>query len=646
MGIAVIIPNVDFSDANLGQVTLQGNIPLQSLTIVGSDAINSPEIYTVNYTPATTTNRDVTWSVVSGGTYASIDSDTGELTPIAGANLDTVVIRATSVGDNTIYAEKAVMVTADSGIVYIEKSALVGDGLARINTGYIFKSNSALYIDYTVDALPTATGTAQYRNLWGAYESESEPTTRHLLIIQTGGSTKQSIQFGANKVSPQARGHLTELTTLPTIGQRYKQTADASGLVSDPTLAYSNDYNYGGFTQPNAALLIMASLNTAPVATEMTLYSVKISESGVDVMNLVPCTLAVDIPAASAWDNQAHLAGENGLWDKVGDKFYGNSYSSGSFSVIAQIPLTSLQISGPDAITEPETFSVNYTPINTSQRGITWSVVSGGTYASIDSDTGELTPLIGASMNNVVIRATSIENNTIYAEKTVSVSFGMVYEPKLALVGDGLARINSGYQLTSSTKFVIEYQIVSLPTATGTAQYRSTWGAYSNASSPLCRHLLTIVNNASIVKQLVQWGADKSAQTTGRSYETLTNISTGVKIKDEISMADGFLMDGSISGWTPNSYTGFTQPIDDFLLFSASASSTTATEMKCFSAKFYEGGVLARDLVPCTLVSDVGSGDSADGNPHYTGENGMWDKVGKKFYGNAYSSGSFTVNDF
>ena len=111
-------------------------------------------------------------------------------------------------------------------------------------------------------------------------------------------------------------------------------------------------------------------------------------------------------------------------------------------------------------------------------------------------------------------------------------------------------------------------------------------------------------------------------------------------------MADGFLMDGSISGWTPNSYTGFTQPIDDFILFAATVSSATATEMKCFSVKFYEGSTLARDLVPCTLVADIGSGDSADGNQHYTGENGMWDKIGKKFYANSYSSGSFTVNDF
>lgn len=310
------------------------------------------------------------------------------------------------------------------------------------------------------------------------------------------------------------------------------------------------------------------------------------------------------------------------------------------------VPLRSMTIVGPDEITEPTIFTVNFFPANTSQRSVVWSIVSGGTYASINADTGELTPIVGASLDDVVVRATSSADNSIYAEKAIVVSYGMVYEEKLALVGDGLARINTGYQPKSNTRFVFDYQIVALPTATGTAQYRSLWGAYNSANSPLCRHMLTIVTTASTVKQVVQWGANVSSQTTGFSANTLVNASVGVRMKEEVSMREGFIINHGQSDWTQVFLGGFTAPNDAFMLFAATTDSVTATEMKCFSAKFYENETLVKELIPCTLVADISGANASDGNAHYSGENGMWDKVGKKFYANSYSGGSFTVNDF
>lgn len=55
---------------------------LESISIVGSDTIDESGQYqyTVAFTPSDTFQDDITWSVTSGNTYASIDASTGLLT--------------------------------------------------------------------------------------------------------------------------------------------------------------------------------------------------------------------------------------------------------------------------------------------------------------------------------------------------------------------------------------------------------------------------------------------------------------------------------------------------------------------------------------------------------------------------------------
>lgn len=89
------------------------------------------------------------------------------------------------------------------------------------------------------------------------------------------------------------------------------------------------------------------------------------------------------------------------------------------------IALTGLVISGDSTVYNDNNtaqFSVAYTPSNTTQRGILWSVVSGSDYASID-DRGKLTVKEGANGSTVKIRATSKDNSSVYAEKSVTVTY-------------------------------------------------------------------------------------------------------------------------------------------------------------------------------------------------------------------------------
>lgn len=92
--------------------------------------------------------------------------------------------------------------------------------------------------------------------------------------------------------------------------------------------------------------------------------------------------------------------------------------------------------------------SVAYTPSTTSEVGVTWSITSGGTYATIDQ-LGVVTVLDGASSSSVTVRATSIYRSFIYDEITITVTYtspspmddidttGLVFAYNLAKYPDG-----------------------------------------------------------------------------------------------------------------------------------------------------------------------------------------------------------------
>jgi hypothetical protein len=93
-------------------------------------------------------------------------------------------------------------------------------------------------------------------------------------------------------------------------------------------------------------------------------------------------------------------------------------------TVTYQVALNSLAISGSDTATgTTSNYTVALTPSNTTQTGVTWSIVSGSDYASIDSSTGVLTVKSGASNSSVTIQATSTANASIVATKVVTVTY-------------------------------------------------------------------------------------------------------------------------------------------------------------------------------------------------------------------------------
>lgn len=134
MGRALIVPGVDFSETGLGTVTLKGNVPLSGISIDGPMSVVKEARFTVSYYPPnTTTQRGVTWSIISGGSYAAIDSNTGVLTALSGASASSVTVKATSIYDQNIYATKTISVTYVGVVEYVASKG--GEGIPYINTG-------------------------------------------------------------------------------------------------------------------------------------------------------------------------------------------------------------------------------------------------------------------------------------------------------------------------------------------------------------------------------------------------------------------------------------------------------------------------------------------------------------------------------
>ena len=91
----------------------------------------------------------------------------------------------------------------------------------------------------------------------------------------------------------------------------------------------------------------------------------------------------------------------------------------------ADVALTSLSITGSSSVSNASNeaqFGVTYSPSNTTQRGVSWSIVSGSDYAAITQN-GLLTVKNGANSDTVKIRATSKVNTSIFADKSVTVTY-------------------------------------------------------------------------------------------------------------------------------------------------------------------------------------------------------------------------------
>lgn len=104
MGVAIIIPDINFKDANIGKVTPAKEITVESMSIIEGTANRNKIPLSIQYSPFNATNKSVTWRS-SNETIAVVDAD-GVVEVKQGALLSHVTITATLKSDNSITASK------------------------------------------------------------------------------------------------------------------------------------------------------------------------------------------------------------------------------------------------------------------------------------------------------------------------------------------------------------------------------------------------------------------------------------------------------------------------------------------------------------------------------------------------------------
>lgn len=123
MGIAITIPNADFNNLYGNQITDIIDTPVTNISIFAQDYyIGSRFQLSCNYEPLKTNKRGVTWELVNGSEYAALDKTSGTLDIFNAANGTIITVKATSIYDSSITAEKNINVTyrreADADATY------------------------------------------------------------------------------------------------------------------------------------------------------------------------------------------------------------------------------------------------------------------------------------------------------------------------------------------------------------------------------------------------------------------------------------------------------------------------------------------------------------------------------------------------
>ena len=403
-------------------------VPLKSLAIDGPSTVHVPSNtvrMTILYTPGHTTQTGVMWNLVSGSAFASIDADTGVLTVKEGANGDNVLIRAVSLQNPSLSAMKLLMViyhhivdTPNPGIPVpdppqvIPLTAITLSGPGTVGG----TSNTAQY-----SAILAPSDTTQRNVTWSIVAGDPYASIDQTgkLTVKSGASDSSVTVRATSADNPAVFGQKTVTVTYNSgigVTVSYPHTITSSAQRVQVTVSDPEQHGWR-ILERSGIMLGSVILDAGVISGNATVYN-----HGGEIDGTGDAVVYYEI---SANDDQSGRQLKTLL---LSDQATGGSeylYIAQQTAGEAFIPVTGLAISGPASVATESNrvrFKVSYTPSETSQTAVTWSIVSGSAYASINSF-GLLTVKPGASGSSVVVKATSADNPSVYATKTVTVNY-------------------------------------------------------------------------------------------------------------------------------------------------------------------------------------------------------------------------------
>lgn len=309
MGIAIILNGVDFSNANLGQVTLTDPVSVESISLEKniSSYIGPKFRLAVNFTPIDTTERGIVWNITSGSQYATIDASTGEVTVLSGANANTITVKATSTADPSINATKNIVVT------YYEKEVTLLSWIKTGGANYVLTDVSVNSgYEYSVKFSPQG-AFSNSTAVFGSRESTNKNDCH--ISLNTVGSTCYIVDSLTNNsalFAKMAQDHiyLAKIKQDSPYYEMYDETAQASNT------AQSNKLNVSDFaTNSHKIMLFNINHSGTPIGLDygfVKIYEFKAEQSGSVIADYVPA-LVDDEPV---------------FFDKIGKAVYAISGNS------------------------------------------------------------------------------------------------------------------------------------------------------------------------------------------------------------------------------------------------------------------------------------------------------------------------------
>jgi hypothetical protein len=140
----------------------------------------------------------------------------------------------------------------------------------------------------------------------------------------------------------------------------------------------------------------------------------------------------------------------------------------GQVTLVGDTAPSSLQIVANDSyVGWKKQLYVRFFPVNTALRSVTWSITSGNAYATIDQN-GIITIDEDADNDQIVVRVESNEQHSVYAEKTITVS----YTPEITILDKisvfGNPTLNTGIRITDEHDSIeIKYCVIGASAHTG-----------------------------------------------------------------------------------------------------------------------------------------------------------------------------------
>lgn len=263
------------------------------------------------------------------------------------------------------------------------------------------------------------------------------------------------------------------------------------------------------------------------------------------------------------------------------------------------IPLTALAITGASGTqTQRQVqLSVSYTPADTTQLGVVWSVVSGN--ATISSD-GLLTYNGSTASASVVVKATSSKNSSVYAQATVSFALPAIEVPM--------------FSPAQGTYSQAQSVVLSCGTA-GATIYYTTDGSTPTTSSSVYSSPIAVAESMTIKAIAVKDGQSSSVATA--SYVIALPRTVTVTVTDGTNPVAGAVVklgNNVTTSQSGGSYV-FSVPDGTYTLSVSKAGFLTHTEQMTISANTNKSVTLTNNLLRYAILAN--SGCMGSGKPTY-----------------------------